>query len=320
MRTVLVPLDGSLLAEQALPHACRLALAMGARLLLVRAALPVADPDAGVTSRSSVQHAEAYLNSVRERLVGEGHSVYVSSLHSDPVPGILLAARVNDVTLIVMSTHGRTGLRRMVLGSVTEQLVQESQVPVLVVNTETTGVVPDEHYRRILVPLDGSASAENALSVLRQTQIGKHAKVVLLRAVPPTVPQFAPGMTEYSIQARLDSDQRRMEAAQYLDLVGTKHLQGHTHQAQVVVEYPAKAILDAIGGHDIDLIVMATGTKRGADHFAPTSVAGHVLHNTSTPVLIVQGSSTAVPASPSAARARDSSSYDDCLFGMDRRA
>jgi len=294
--TILVPLDGSPLAEQALPHACRLARATGAGLLLVRATPPVTDPGAGFAAGSSVQYAEAYLAQVRDGLKSKGLEAQSLSLYSNPVPGILLATKISEATLIVMCTHGRTGLRRMVLGSVTEQLVQESKVPVLVINSESCDASPDEPYRSVLVPLDGSAHAEAALAILKNLNLDAQAKVILLRAVSPAVPQFAQGMTEYGTQVRLHTDQRRLEAQQYLDNIAAKFLHGQAHQIQVVVEYPAKAVLAAADDHRADLIVLATRARPDGAPMASTSVPGHLLHNAGTPVLIVRAAESAVAA------------------------
>jgi nucleotide-binding universal stress UspA family protein len=316
MSTILVPLDGSPLAEQALPHACRLARASGSALHLVRAALPVADPDAGTTSRSSVQHAETYLGNVRDRLRTEGYAVTISSLYSDPVPGILLAARVNGASLIVMSTHGRTGLRRMVLGSVTERLVQDCHLPVLVVNNDSCSVAPEGRYQHILVPLDGSICAEAALTTITAMQLEHDAHVLLLRSVPPLAGAaggYASGA--YVQPDLLDEDQQRLEAGQYLDLIAARYLHGQRFQTRVVAEYAAKAILDAIAESQVDLVVLATHARHGIDRFAHTSVAGHVLHHTGTPVLVVHGTDTDAESPPLRAEpSREERFSDDCLF------
>ena len=284
MSTILVPLDGSPLAEQALSHACRLARIAKAKLLLVRAVAPVVDPDAGVISRSSVQHAEVYLNTIREHLQTDGFAVEAVSLFSNPVPGILRVAKTHEASIIVMSTHSRTGLRRMVLGSVTEQVVQESQVPVLVISGDSPSIAVGDRYRRILVPLDGSRFAEAALDTIKELSVNDGAEIVLLRSVQPP----ASG----SLQNRglsPDLDRHQGEARHYLGQVAAGMLEGHTYRALAPIEHPANAIHMAVTDLDIDLIVIATHTRRGRVRFSPTSVAGQVLQDTGTPVLIVRG-------------------------------
>ena len=283
MSTILVPLDGSPLAEQALPHACRLALITGSRLLLVRAAVPVVDPDARITSRSSVQHAEAYLNAVRDRLQTDGFTVEVASLFSNAVPAILRAAKMHEVSTIVMSTHGRTGLRRMVLGSVTEQVVQESQVPVLIVNGESPRVEIGDRYRRILVPLDGSSFAEAAVESLKNLGVGEGAEIVLLHSVQPPSPMPLNQREEQDLALR------QKDARDYLGRVAAIAPDGHMYRLLTPIEDPATAILESVGTQELDLIVIAAHARRGRVRFSQTSVAGQVLRDTGTPVLIVRG-------------------------------
>ncbi len=314
MSTILVPLDGSPLAEQALPHACRLALMADAGLLLVRAAAPVVDPDTGVASRSSVQHAEAYLHAVRERLRTDGFTVEIASLFSNPVPGILRVARTHAVTAIVMSTHGRTGLRRMVLGSVTEQVVQESNVPVLVISGDSPSIAKVDRYQQILVPLDGSGFAEAALATFKKLRINAGAEIVLLRSVQP--PSSAP----QDQRLTHDLEQRRDEARNYLERVATSVLNGRTYRVLAPVGRPAEAILTAVADHEIDLIVIATHTRHGRIRFSPTSVAGQVLQNSGTPVLVVRGVDDADDTAESTlpdveqSESEEDNIFDDFLF------
>jgi len=137
---VLVPLDGSRLAEVALPPALEfLKDDPASTLVLVRAAeagtLSGADPvDAQVTV---VREAEAYLDSVAERLARQGFTrVRTSVWYGPPAAAITEAAQVGRVDLIVMSTHGRSGLGRLILGSVAESVVRGTRTPILLVRDD----------------------------------------------------------------------------------------------------------------------------------------------------------------------------------------
>jgi nucleotide-binding universal stress UspA family protein len=133
VKTILVPLDGSRLAEMALGPALELARDKGAKLVLLRAAeahTTVADPtEAQVTV---VREAEQYLTSLRARLletaVGE---VETSVWYGPPAEAIVEAARYRGADLIVMSSHGRSGLGRLVLGSVAETVLRSTPTPIL---------------------------------------------------------------------------------------------------------------------------------------------------------------------------------------------
>jgi nucleotide-binding universal stress UspA family protein len=147
LETVLVPLDGSRLAEAALVSAVDLVkVSTGATLLLVRAAeastlLPGTDPtDAQVVV---VREAEAYLEAVAARLAEQGVTrVKTSVWYGPPAPAIVEAAEVAKADLIVMSTHGRSGLGRLIVGSVAESVVRGTRRPILLVRDTGAPLAP----------------------------------------------------------------------------------------------------------------------------------------------------------------------------------
>jgi nucleotide-binding universal stress UspA family protein len=137
--TILVPLDGSTLAEAAIPKALELAEVSGARVLLLRAAeaptLPGVDPiEAQV---KVVNAAEAYLAEVQERLTRQGRVTVETSVWYGPAAyAIVTAARTRGVDQIVMTTHGRSGLGRLLLGSVAESVLRGTTTPILLLRGE----------------------------------------------------------------------------------------------------------------------------------------------------------------------------------------
>ena len=130
---ILVPLDGSTLAEAVLPHAQELAKSLGAELVLMRVALthafPGADPiQAQVTA---VQEAEDYVSGLAKRLQEKGVRAEAKVRFGDPVEEILDHVAWNQIDLIAMATHGRTGLTRVVMGSVAERVLRRTPVAML---------------------------------------------------------------------------------------------------------------------------------------------------------------------------------------------
>lgn len=174
---ILVPLDGSALAEQAIPVAARIIHASGAHLLLVRAiAAPVtygviydAEPLRYRIIQDDTEAARDYLRDV-------ARSTPLSRLSADvivevgaPASIILDAADNREADLVVLTSHGRTGLGRWVLGSVAEHVVHHAPVPVLLLRGYHDGVVDLARPHaaqplRVLVPLDGSPLAEAVLT------------------------------------------------------------------------------------------------------------------------------------------------------------
>jgi nucleotide-binding universal stress UspA family protein len=133
---ILVPLVGSVLAERALPPAIELARQHGATLVLLRAAeahtMPMADPIHAQVQ--AVGAAEYYLNGVRGRVTEAGiPDVETSVWYGTAAEAIVEAARFRKADLIVMSSHGRSGLGRLVLGSVAESVLRATRVPILLI-------------------------------------------------------------------------------------------------------------------------------------------------------------------------------------------
>ena len=134
--SVIVPLDGSRTAEGALPRATSIARSTGARLILLRAvqahSFPGADPIPAQVA--AVREAEGYLATVAERLRTSGVTEIKRSVwYGPPAAAIVEAARFNHADMIVMTTHGRTGVGRLAMGSVTESVLRGTSVPILVV-------------------------------------------------------------------------------------------------------------------------------------------------------------------------------------------
>jgi nucleotide-binding universal stress UspA family protein len=141
--TILVPLDGSVLAEAALPKALELAELSGARVLLLRAAeaqtLPGVDPTEAQVK--VVGEAEAYLAQVQTRLTRQGRVTVETAVWYGPAAlAIVEAARIRKVDQIVMTTHGRSGLGRLLLGSVAESVLRGIATPLLLLRTEGAAV------------------------------------------------------------------------------------------------------------------------------------------------------------------------------------
>jgi nucleotide-binding universal stress UspA family protein len=135
----MVPLDGSARSETALPAAASLAESTGAALLLVRAteahATMVGDPTEAQVE--VVREAEGYLDAVKLRLQARARGEIATTVwYGSPAEAIAEAARFNDVDMIVMTTHGRGGLGRMFLGSVTESVMRSTPTPILVLHPD----------------------------------------------------------------------------------------------------------------------------------------------------------------------------------------
>ncbi len=143
-KTILVPLDGSKLAEAILPEVEELALVLKARLNLIRVSRAHVFPGADPTDSQVrvVRSAEAYLEGLKEKLSTKLNDIETHASYGSPADKILEVSRRQDIDLIAMSTHGRSGIGRWLLGSVAEKVVRHSDVPVLLLRAQDIGENP----------------------------------------------------------------------------------------------------------------------------------------------------------------------------------
>ena len=182
LNTILVPLDGSTLAEEALPDALVLARAAGARVVLMRA-IPPRRPGSATDEFDSIKHE---LEALADRRRDEGirvDAVVHRTFMTDVGPAICSAAEDEQAGLIVMSTHGRSGLGRWVYGSVADSVLRQAEVPVMLIRSQADHDWPKDRTMRILVPLDGCDLAEEALGTAAELATILKAELHLVRVV-----------------------------------------------------------------------------------------------------------------------------------------
>ncbi len=317
-RTILVPLDGSAQAERALPFAEALARRTGARVLLVQATsvrtMPGADPTAAQVR--AVEQAQSYLDDLAARIARQGIAVETAVPYGPAVEGIVAEIQLRGVDLVVMTTHGRSGLGRWVYGSVAEGVLAQSPVPALLLQS-WLGEQPWRRLAeqpRLLVPLDGSKFGEAALPVAVEFVRQFGGELVLLRAVPLVDQIIAaaagPGVP---IAGKIeDVEELRLAAQQYLEQVARKLAAslGQPPAIDVRLGEPAQAIAEATRERRADLVVMSTHGRTGLSRVVFGSVAGGVLRQASAPLLLVRPAALIASASPPASATTDTEVSD----------
>jgi len=314
IKTILVPLDGSAVAEQGLAAACRIARETGAALLLMRSVVYFGVEEATREEEGrDLRTAREYLDGVGQDLERQGFAATVEVLPVEPVRAILFAAEAHAVDLISICTHGRSGFEHALIGSVAEAVLQRSAAPILLTRAGGHAGPPTAApYGRILVPLDGTAFAETALSYLRDQGIGRAASLLLLRviAAESESPTYAALPSMYGVPEAFEPTGRQAEAQQleeeaYLRALGAARLADGTWHPLVVIGEAGEAILAVAGRERAELIVLATHGRHGWDRLLHGSVTRHLLHRSTTPMLILRGAgaeaaAAAVGAAPAA--------------------
>jgi nucleotide-binding universal stress UspA family protein len=305
MKTILVPLDGSALAEQTLPYVRMLASLVGATIHVLRI-IPDDEKNALLASDPAVlyeaeamgvpvwerearvwdmlrQRAEGYLDAQSTALRTDGFDVHSYVQIGAPAEAIIAVAEQIHADLIAMATHGYTGFKRWTLGSVTDKVVQATTTPVFVVPGSTGAPAGEPKLKRILVPLDSSGIAQQALPLATELATHARAQMILFRAVVPMVETYGGTLLPADIQAVLcDHAGKELRAL-------ASELQPYAIPIKTAVEvgYAAEQIVTVAARYQVDLIVMATHGYSGLKRWALGSVADKVLHAAPTPLLLV---------------------------------
>lgn len=295
-KRILIPLDGSPLAEAVLPIAVYFAERFGATLVLFHAIEQGASPTVhGQRHLQQVSEAEAYLNEVASR-VGKLGVAVEKNVH--PVQEAHVAHSIIEhvielnTDLIVLCAHGSGGLRDVLVGTIAQQVVQRGSTPVLFIRPGEGSADRPYQCRRILVPLDSTPMHEPALPVAAEIARKCDASLHLLTVVPTSgtlsAERAATGMLlPTTMTAVLELAQRG--AVEYLQGLSTRLLtEGVPTAASVARGEPPGAILSAIEREEADLVVLATHGRGNFDAFWSGSVTPHVLDKTSVPVLLVR--------------------------------
>ena len=317
-KQILVPLDGSPLAEMALPHAIALARATSSGLVLMRVVplfnLPISrvgpmgymgsmgpmyyeSENVEKLYNEQLELARDYLEEVVERLASVMLRVETSVIAGTPEEVIVRYAQDHPhVVAIAMSTHGRSGVGRWLFGSVAEKVSQSASVPVLLVRpgAETEGKdISDPAsiplYRTLLAPLDGSLFAEQALDQAQPLARALDARIVLLSVVSTP---FDLKLVKRDATADWSAMPWYTPAAQttkYLDGITQKLAAGGLDaQAEVTYGDVADEILKAARFLEADIIVLTTHGHGDPHRPWPGSVATRVAQEANLPVLLVR--------------------------------
>lgn len=291
---ILVPLDGSEMAEAALPAAAFLAEKLDARITLMHVIEKNAPSEVhGQPHLHSAPEAAAYLEEMARR-----HFPHVSvncHVHAAEVDNVAasIVAHAEELShdLVVMCSHGRGAALHLFLGSIAQRIISLDSPPVLITHPTEAGKAPAFSCRHILVPLDGESEHAQALPVSKALARACAAALHLVTVIPnlatlsgddAMASRMLPGTTsrllEFSTQ----------DAESYLHTLEEQlTAEGFEASAHVLRGDPAKVILDAALNAQIDLIVLATHGKTGMGAFWAGSVAHKICSQSKVPLLLI---------------------------------
>jgi len=309
-KKILVPLDGSVEAETVLPFVRDIAARFNSEVDLLSVGL-------GSKARRVNQLLDDYIHHAIEHLQNDEISCRAVLLYSNsekgtldfaeivtakrdlkargkvayggPAENILLYTQQHHTNLIIMATHGHSGLRRWWLGSVFEKVVSQCSSPVLVIHSKHVKEIDRDRraiFKRILAPLDGSETGEAALHDAEAVAVKTGASMVLLHVIPEP----------HTVEARLLGPEfahfvKAMHEAGEKYLAKVKHRlneKGIDVTIRITSGDPAQEIINITGPEKIDMIAMSTHGRSGIARFVMGSVADKILHASKLPMWLVR--------------------------------
>jgi nucleotide-binding universal stress UspA family protein len=280
---ILVPLDGSDLAELALPYAEELAVAFDSDVVLVYVSEPAED---------QYRHMhQLYMEEVAGQMRNRINKVSPLVLPGRPAEEIIGYAEKNDVNLIIMTSHGRSGITAWAAGSVASKVLQAAKVPLLLIRaTKPPQREPGKHLlNRILLPLDGSEVGEAAVPYVQDLIDRLESEVILFGVVPAGQHIRTVGGLDYILYPEQHLELVKAEAREYLNKVyrRLKRRKGRV-RVELKVGDIAREIISFAEETSASLIAISSHGRSGMAKWVFGSIAHKVVQVNNTPILLVR--------------------------------
>jgi len=298
---ILVPLDGSLLAECVLPHVVTIGQAFNAKIIL----LHVLDKNqAGASAKLfdllnwqiNKTQAALHLEKTKARFQESGLQVQTAVLEGLVAEGITEYAQNQGLKLIVLSSHGRNGLTQWGISSITQKIILSALTSLLIVRAHKYGDFSGELseplvYQRILVPLDGSQRAENILPIITQLAQFHKSQIHLVQVVqtPEMARQMPPAREDIDLSNQIVA-RNREEAGRYLEQVKSRSvLEGIAVQTHLITSDNAAVALHQLAEQErIGLVALSAHGYSGIRQWPYGSLVNNFIFYGKVSLLIVQ--------------------------------
>jgi len=295
---ILVPLDGSQLAECVLPHAVAMARAFHARIILLRVLEKnQANGTAQIFDLLNWQlkktEAKLYLEKIIGRLSKFQIKIQPTILEGLVAESVTEFAQSHGVKLIVLSSHGRSGISQWGISGAAQKIILGAPTSVLIVRAHQAAVseLVEQEYRQILVPLDGSQRAEYALPLIAMLARFQKSRIHILHVVktPEMARHMPPTQEDIELSDRITA-RNREEAVHYLELVKLRsHLDGIDVQAHLITsEHAIVALHGLVEQEHIDMLALSAHGYSGNEQWPYGSMVLNFILYGKVPLLIVQ--------------------------------
>jgi len=286
-RKLLVPLDGSRLAEKALPYAKALSKTKGSEIILFTVS---------TASEQFDRPIKAYLDLTAKELKSQKIKVSTAVAYGNVAEEIIKFAQKGKIDLIIISTHGHSGIKRWMLGSVALKVLYGTCTPVLLAKSKAHKISKVE-FKKILVPLDGSPFSETSMPYVKELAKGAGSEIILLRVSEPPIlpadrsPAIKPSWEEYQSMLMAKIQQQALE---YLEKIKAG-FETSAIKIQTALGKAADSILQAAQKENVSLIAMTTQGRTGISRWVYGSVANRIVEQSLQPVLLIRPSKPEEP-------------------------
>ena len=280
---ILVPLDGSDLAEIALPYAEKLAIAFGSEVALLYVSEAAED---------QYRHMhQLYIEDMAGQMSSRIKKVNTLVLDGKPAKEIIDYAEKNKVGIIIMASHGRSGVAPWSMGSVANKVLHAAKMPLLLIKAVETPkrTTRKRLLKRVLLPLDGSEAGEAAVPYVEELMSRLELEVILFGVVSPGKHIRTVGGLDYLRYPEQDLEQVKAEARKHLDKV-YQQLKGGKGKVRVELRAGdiAQEIIKFTEEKSVSLIAMSSHGHSGIERWIFGSVAHKIVQASKTPVLVVR--------------------------------
>lgn len=293
---ILVPLDRSSLAECVLPHAIALARCLDSQMMLLHVLsrpdkqdrLRAVDPLEWQLRRAE---AESYLQEVCDRVREAGVPCETHVNDGDAAEQIVDCARDNEVELVVIASHGQSGLSEWNVSSVVQKVIARASASLMIVRAyqPAQADIATLHYQRVLAPLDSSARAECVLPLTANLARVPGTQILLAHVVQrPPMPRRTPPSQEDAELADRIVERNRIEAEQYLDVVRTQLPPAAVETRLLVSNHVAHSLYELANQELVDLVLLSAHGHSGDMRWPHGCLVASFIAYGSSPLLIFQ--------------------------------
>jgi len=284
----LSPLDGSELAERAIPYTKNLAKTRGSEVILFTVSIAFVE--------QLDRPMKAYLELNAKELQSQGIKASTAIAYGDVADEIIGFAEKNNIDLIIISTHGYSGIKRWVLGSVARKVLYGTCAHVLLIKSKTPKVSEVE-LKRLLLPLDGSPFSEAPIPFVEElTKVTETEIILTVVSEPPLVPSYGDRPINPTWEKYRDTlwAEMQQQASEYIGKIKTRLEKRRVKvKSQVItgeLGKVAESIMKAAQKENVDLIAMATHGRTGVSRWVYGGITNRIVEQSLQPVLLIRPS------------------------------